>query len=235
MKTSICLLTYNRLGIVARCFRSLAPTLQRPDVEWRILDNASTDGTAEWLLKLASNHNNVHVTLSAQNLGVAGGRALLFDQAQGDIIVSLDSDVEARNPQWLDCLTAPLQDISRGIAGQGGHFITPQWGLLPAPPETPQEVDVLSGYCQAFRRKLITDYGVRVDTGYNYGGAEDDDFCAQIAALRLKVWHTGSVGLHHIYSGTWNLGGKSLYPQMRRRFYNKWKDAKVFMFQKEVA
>lgn len=235
MKTSICLLTYNRLGIVARCFRSLALTLQNPDVEWRILDNASTDGTAQWLLKMAPQHKNVHVTLSAQNLGVAGGRALLFDQAQGDIIVSLDSDVEARNPQWLELLTKPLENIRVGIAGQGGHFITSDWGLEAAPPNEPKEVDVLSGYCQAFRRKLITQYGVRLDAGYNYGGAEDDDFCAQIAALRLKVWHTGNVGLHHIYSGTWNLGGKSLYPQMRRRLYDKWKDRNVFKFQESVA
>lgn len=215
---SLLFLTYNRRGIQARCFRSLAPTLHRDDVEWVILDNASRDGSAEWLLKMAARYANVQIELSAVNLGVAGGRKRLLELAAGDMLVFLDSDVEARQSDWLDRLLAPLQDRTVGLVGAMGHFIEgPQWKTRRVDPAYAGRVDVLSGYCQAFRRDLLG-RGVAVDTGFNYGGAEDDDFCFQVAAQGLQVVQQ-PVGLHHVFSGTWNT---RLYPQMRARLKTKW-------------
>lgn len=220
---SLLFLTYNRRGIQARCFRSLASTLRRDDVEWIILDNASRDGSAEWLLKMAGRYANVRIELSAVNLGVAGGRKRLLELAAGDTLVFLDSDVEARQSNWLDQLLVPLQDRTVGLVGAMGHFIEgSQWKTRRADPAYAGRVDVLSGYCQAFRRDLLG-LGVAVDTGFNYGGAEDDDFCFQVAAQGLQVIQQ-PVGLHHVFSGTWNT---RLYPQMRARLKAKWQDKGV--------
>ncbi|MHC4301322.1 MAG: glycosyltransferase [Planctomycetota bacterium] len=73
MKVSLLFLTYNRRGIVARCFQSMASTLRDPRIEWRVLDNGSTDGTAEWLQRFAAQHGNVHVTLRADNTDCVNG------------------------------------------------------------------------------------------------------------------------------------------------------------------
>ncbi|MBZ0310600.1 MAG: glycosyltransferase [Anaerolineae bacterium] len=221
---SLLFLTYNRRGIAARCFCSLAPTLHRSDVEWVILDNASTDGTADWLLKMAGRYSNIHLELSAKNHGVAGGRKRLLELAQGDNLVFLDSDIEARNSNWLDTLLAPLSNPAIGITGAAGHRLNERWQPIRVAPDYNGKVDVLSGYCQAFRRDVL-DRGVVIDTSFNHGGAEDDDFCLQIASKGLEVWQVTNIGIHHIFSGTWNT---ALYPQMRARLKAKWSAVYAF-------
>lgn len=202
MKISLLFLTYNRLGIVARCFQSLASTLRDPVIEWRVLDNGSTDGTAEWLWKFAAQYDNVHVTLRADNTGVAGGRDILFAQALGDIIVSLDSDVEAQRAGWLDQLIAPLMVPDVGLCGIGGQWITENWQWYePAPEGYRGECDTVSGYCQAFRRDLL-DQGVEMDLTFNPYWHEDTDLAMQIQALGYRVMCVGDIGLTHIYAGS---------------------------------
>lgn len=221
---SLLFLTYNRRGIVARCFRSLAPTLHRSDVEWVILDNASTDGTADWLLKMAARYPNVRLELSAKNHGVAGGRTRLLELAQGDTLAFLDSDIEARRPDWLDTLLAPLSNPAIGMTGAAGHTLGERWQAIRVASDYTGKVDVLSGYCQAFRRDVL-DRGVKIDTSFNHGGAEDDDFCLQVASKGLEVWQVAGIGIHHIFSGTWNT---ALYPQMRARLKAKWSAVHAF-------
>lgn len=227
---SLLFLTYNRRGIQARCFRSLVSTLHRDDVEWIILDNASRDGSAEWLLKMAARYANVQIELSAINLGVAGGRKRLLEHAAGDTLVFLDSDVEARQSDWLDSLVQPLQDTSVGLIGAMGHWIDARWQTRQCDPTYTGQVDVLSGYCQAFRRDLLS-RGVSIDTTFNYGGAEDDDFCFQVTAQGLQVIQQ-PVGLHHVFSGTWNT---RLYPQMRTRLKAKWQGKGVIQRERITA
>jgi glycosyltransferase involved in cell wall biosynthesis len=202
MKVSLLFLTYNRRGIVARCFQSLASTLRDPMIEWRILDNGSTDGTAEWLMKFAAQYDNVHVALCADNTGIAGGRQLLFEQALGDIIVSMDSDVEARWAGWLDRLIAPLDDPQVGLCGPAGHWLTEGWRWYdPVPNGYQGECDTVSGYCQVFRRNVL-DCGVEMDMFYNPYWHEDTDLAMQIKSLGYRVECVGDVGLTHIYAGS---------------------------------
>lgn len=227
INTSLLFLTYNRLGIVARCFRSLAPTLHRDDVEWVILDNASSDGTADWLLKMARRYPNIRIELAAKNRGVSGGRTRLLELAQGDTLLFLDSDIEARQTDWLERLTAPLANLEIGICGAAGHYLNSRWQTRPAPPHFEGQVDILSGYCQAFRRDVL-ERGVNIDLSFNFGGAEDDDFCSQIASHGLKVWQVPNIGLHHIFSGTWNT---ALYPHMRAKYQQKWQGKGVVLHE----
>lgn len=208
---SLLFLTYNRRGIVARCFRSMASTLHRDDVEWRILDNGSTDGTADWLLKLAARYPNVHVELHALNTGVAGGRDRLFRQAQGKVIISLDSDVEARSPLWLERLTAPLRDHDEvWVAGPGGCWVKPHWlGYDAAPADYAGPVDVVSGFCQAWKRTAF-ERGVAMDLKFNLRWHEDSDAALQAQALGGQVWHTGDIGLFHVFSLTGDTGDSAV-------------------------
>ena len=93
IKYSLLLLTYNRLGVTARCLRSLAPMLHREDVEWLIVDNASSDGTAQWLLKVAARYPQVRLMLRSDNAGVAGGRQILLDAARGQTLIMVSKPI----------------------------------------------------------------------------------------------------------------------------------------------
>jgi glycosyltransferase involved in cell wall biosynthesis len=122
---SILMLTHNRKGMVMRCLRSLG--IEHPAVEWIILDNASTDGTAQFLLDTAREHGRMRVYLSGENKGVSGGRDWLLQQVNSDTLVFLDSDVVALEPHWLEKLVEPLESPATGLCGPGGNWVTPGW------------------------------------------------------------------------------------------------------------
>lgn len=227
MKATCVFLTYNRKGIVSRCFCSLAPMLLEYEFEWIILDNASTDGTAEYLRKLAKRYP-VKVKLSAKNRGVAGGREILFDMAQNPIIISLDSDVEAREKDWFIPLVETAQNATVGIVGAMGWFLQSDWKIKQAPPSATVEVDILSGYCHVFRRDLLEK--VRLDQAFNYGGAEDDDMSFQAKAAGYSIWQCGNVPLTHIFSNTWD---GSRYDQHRAKFRQKWEGKGLAKFERQ--
>jgi len=229
---SFLFLTRDRLGVTARCFRSLADTLRRDDVEWRIIDNGSTDGTAEWLLRVAAAYpGKVHVTLRADNTGVAGGRQLLLDAARGDTLIILDADVEARRAGWLERLTAPLADPGVGICGPAGHWITPGWQWYePVPVGYVGPADVVSGYCQAFRRDVIE--GFQMDMTFNPYFCEDSDMCLWIRSRGYEVWSTGDIGLYHVYAGTGNYGQG---PMKQKYLASKWRGKGLVRYEREAA
>jgi len=190
------------LGVAMRCFRSLKETMHRAEVETLVLDQGSTDGTAEWLLRLKGGIPNFLPLLSTKNWGVAGGRQELLDRAKGDILIFLDSDVVAINGDWLDLLIAPLLDgASVGLAGPGGHWVLPDWQWYdPVEKGYAGEVDTVSGFCQAFTRSSIA--GFAMDPYFNPYWHEDTDMAMYIKSRGEKVWCTGDIGLHHIFSGS---------------------------------
>jgi GT2 family glycosyltransferase len=225
---SLTFLTYNRLGIVARCLRSFLPAIQAGH-QIVILDNASTDGTAEWLLKLARQYPNITVELSAVNLGVAGGRSRLLELATGEIVAFLDSDTKIVKPDFLERMITPLQNPNVGVTGAAGWRVQPDWSIQPAGNVTGQ-VDILSGYCHFYRRDVI-ERGLHFDLAFNGIGAEDDDLCCQVMAMGLQVWQVADCGLFHVFSGTWNTPGG--YSRGRQLHRHKWQAQELMQFQRD--
>jgi glycosyltransferase involved in cell wall biosynthesis len=203
-------------------------TLYREDVSLSILDNASSDGTAEWLLEVVANLNipNLRLVLSCENLGVSGGRDFLLRNSTGDILIFADSDIVVTDGEWLNRLCEPLGRPTVGISGPGGHNITIypngawRWFVEKDTPE-PGEVDVVSGYLQAFRRDVVS-RGAYVDTCYGRYWLEDSDFCLQLAEMGYKVWCTGDVGVRHLFTNSANDdSGKQKMNYMAGKFAGK--------------
>jgi N-acetylglucosaminyl-diphospho-decaprenol L-rhamnosyltransferase len=71
-----------------------------------VVDNASTDGTAELV---ADEYPQVRLLLSASNSGFAGGVAQALAQVTTPHVVLLNNDATAE-PGWLAALLAPLAD-----------------------------------------------------------------------------------------------------------------------------
>jgi GT2 family glycosyltransferase len=228
-KISLLLMTYNRKGAAARCFRSLLPAIERPDVETLILDNASADGCQDYMYAMVNWWRRtaaVHLWLSAANMGVAGGRNFLMSKAQGDIFVILDSDVIAQDDGWLEQLIEPLNKPEVGIAGPAGHWIPVdpagnwQW-FQPVRPGYVGEVDTVSGYCQAFRRKVWDD-GFRIDEYYNPYWHDDTQTCLAIKESGLAVWCDSTLPLMHIYAGSGDDGrGREKFKHLEGTFKGK--------------
>lgn len=220
---SILMLTCNNVAKAQKCLASWLPVIKDDYIrEWLVLDNASSDGTATWLRSFAAHSAKIRVIYSRQNLGCAGGRAVLFKQAQGDLLLSLDSDVQLFNRQAVRTLAAELDNPRIGIVGDHGGGVRADWTWTSeAPAGYEGEIPVISGYCQMFRRSALQH--AALDMFYNPYWLEDSDFCFQ---LREKLGQVGFVrrcGVRHVWSGT-NNGGTLAQQHKWEYFRQKWQD-----------
>jgi len=219
IKYSILMLTHNRLSTMQACWRSLEGTRRRTDVEFIILDNASADGTPEWLF--AQQGERVCVERSLENLGVAKGRNMLSRMAHGDILIFLDSDTIIEDEGWLATLTAPFEHENIGVVGCAGCLVRWELPLLfTLSPRLPGLVDVVSGWCLAARREVFQ--GAAFDEDYGLFHEEDSDFCMQARRHGYDVWGTGYIGVQHTPG---NSGSEySAREKTLARFRLKWQE-----------
>lgn len=96
-----CIVTCDRLPLTKRCVESYLDT-KRPRDRVVVVDNASTDGTRDWLCGL----EDVGIILNRENRypGAAtnqGWDALLYDYAQAPLLHRSDNDIEYL-PGWGD-------------------------------------------------------------------------------------------------------------------------------------
>jgi GT2 family glycosyltransferase len=112
MGTAIVILNWN--GV--RWLERFLPTVlaHRGQASVIVADNASTDGSVQWL---GTNFPAVRTIVLAQNLGFAGGYNEALRQIGAERYVLLNSDVEV-TPGWLDALEARLDADPRMAACQ---------------------------------------------------------------------------------------------------------------------
>jgi hypothetical protein len=156
---SIVFLTHNRLDMTKKCLNSYLKCLDKEEIiEMLILDNNSDEDTITYLKELQKIHNKIKIIFSNENLGVCGGRIILFEEAEGDIIISLDSDSYLIDNSFFDRITELLYDEKYGIIGISGAFIKGwEFGSQEDVKDIEIEefnVDHIAGCCQAFRKDL---------------------------------------------------------------------------------
>ena len=208
-KISVIILTHNRLEAVKKCFESLKKILKRKDIfEFIILDNASKDGTAEFVKEFSKTSPKIKVVFSPKNLGCAGGRNTLIKIAKGNIILILDSDIEITSEKFIDTMLEKLEQPEVGIVGLQGNYLDPSTMVFEELPENFEGyADFISGFCQMFKSEVL-EKGCEIDTFYNPYYAEDVDFCYQIKKnLNLNVYAISKQGSGVIHNwGQTNLG-----------------------------
>ncbi len=106
---SICIVTYNRVGMLKKCVEAIIPSLKGVNYELIIWDNASTDGTGEYLKGL-ENNERVRVILNEKNIGTnAKGKAI--ELAKGEFIIGVDDDVIEFPANWVQDMVMAYKRI----------------------------------------------------------------------------------------------------------------------------
>jgi GT2 family glycosyltransferase len=105
---TVSIVTFNGLKWLPGCFSSLGAQTLPPD-EILVFDNASSDGTVEWLRAEAVLDSRVVVEESTTNLGFAMGHNRNIFRAQGGFICLLNQDVEL-DEQFLEMAMRPFSD-----------------------------------------------------------------------------------------------------------------------------
>ncbi len=91
------------------------------DYEIVIADNASTDGTVQYLKELETKHKHIRVQYNEENLGCPGGRNTMIKMAKGEYLIMLDYDVQIHSfleggKDWIDYMLKTLDSIDSNQA-----------------------------------------------------------------------------------------------------------------------
>ncbi len=123
-KVSVAVLSWNGRHHLETCLAALRQQ-NDPGVPWEILvlDNGSTDGTAEWLRRERP-PGLAHLRLieSPVNLGFCAGNNRLVAEAEGDAVAFLNNDTRPR-PEWLARLVAAFSAAADDVAAVSGQIV----------------------------------------------------------------------------------------------------------------
>ena len=112
-RISIIMPVYNGVSWIGECIESIR---QQTDTNWEllVLDDHSTDGTTELVLKLAEEDSRILPILRQKN-GVSAARNEGLEKAQGEFIMFVDAD-DKLDPQMLSVLRAMLGQTESDLA-----------------------------------------------------------------------------------------------------------------------
>lgn len=129
MRVAVLSLTRDRLDYTQHCFQTLHD-LAGCDFDHYVLDQASEDGTQEWLRDV---YDPDYLSLYPENIGISRGLNRLlgwaFENADYDVIVKVDNDCELVTE---DC----LRDCALFVTRHPGWLISPRIEGLNNPPPT---------------------------------------------------------------------------------------------------
>ncbi|MHB9132527.1 MAG: glycosyltransferase family 2 protein [Armatimonadota bacterium] len=127
---SLVIPSLNKLVYTRRCLESLLLTTGG-EIEFVIVDNGSTDGTAEYLLafrgQAAAQDIPLTVILNDRNVGACTARNQAIGLCRGTEVAFLDNDIALRDRNWLSVLRETL------YADDKTAVVTPKL-LFPFPP-----------------------------------------------------------------------------------------------------
>ena len=201
-KASIIIPVFNKLELTRQCLTTLAAATTMPEYEVIIVDNASTDGTAEFLAALGG---DVQVIRNPENHGFAIACNQGAKAARGEFLLFLNNDT-IPTEGWLNALVDEVErhpDVAvvgskllyedgtiqhAGVAFSRIVF-TPYHIYRKFPADSPmvnrrREFQCVTGACMLVRREVFEQVG-RFDEGFK-NGFEDVDLCLKI---REQGWH----------------------------------------------
>jgi GT2 family glycosyltransferase len=127
-KVSVAVVSWNGRSHLETCLQALAAQ-DAPGVDWEVLvlDNGSTDGTAEWLRR--ERPPRVRLIESRYNVGFCAGNNRLVAEAAGDAVALLNNDTRPRS-DWLGALVEALGSAPADVAAVSGQIVDWEGGRL---------------------------------------------------------------------------------------------------------
>lgn len=256
---SIIIVSWNVCGLLRACLSSLPASLspsasptshllphvsRLPPPETIVIDNASTDGSADMV---ANDFPGVRLIRNTENIGFGRANNQGIVLAQGHYILLLNSDTllppgvlaqlvdfMETHPQAGACSPRLLLpdgrpqpyafggDPSLGyLLRRGVNRLLFKRPLHDWAATTSQPVDWVSGACLLLRREALQQTGGFDEAFFMY--FEDVDLCLRLRQAGWQVWHHPAVGITHIggQSLKQNPAAQAAYQQSLRHFYRK--------------
>jgi GT2 family glycosyltransferase len=256
-KISVVILSHNKIDYTRTCIHSLLAT-DYPDWEIVIIDNGSTDGTAEWLknFQKEAETGNAHVQLifNPGNIGCSTARNQGIEAASGELIAFCDNDIALRNRNWLRIMAEDLRSPDVGMVGPKIIYPFAPYNIQCAGAAVTQsgriqfigrgenrdeplynarkEVQCLISACCMTKKSVLDKVG-GFDEVFNPVEYEDIDLCYRIRWHGFKILYNPAAEMYHFESvtteGTESLPNTYLIVKHSLIFKERWKH----MFEKE--
>ncbi|QDC96506.1 glycosyltransferase [Candidatus Methylopumilus universalis] len=241
---SIVVLCFNHFNETTKpCLEKIIKSKTKHSFEIVVVDNASNDGTQDFLRKFKkeNNHINIQLIFNTVNKGFSAGNNDGIDAATGDLIVLLNNDTLVSN-FWLDkfykhldqnknCgLAAPITNYAgteqkinfEGLTETNYEKLTKAYTLINKGAFF--KTNRLSFFCVVFRKNIIGKVG-KLDPIYSIGMFEDDDYCQRVANFGYSIdvlkdcfiYHKGSATFKYLSSEEYS----SLFNKNRLLYKNK--------------
>ena len=238
MKTSIIIPVHNQPALTRLCVDSIRKHTRPGSYELIIVDNGSTDGTAEWL----DHQPDVRVIRLGNNAGFPAACNRGLAEAEGDHLLLLNNDTVV-TPRWLDNLLDALH--SGGRVGAVGpvtnaaayHTAIPvayrsleeMWRFAEAhnrpDPAKREERVKLVGFCLLLKREAFEKAGF-LDERFSPGNFEDDDYSLRLRLAGYRLLLCRDTFIHHFGSASFRAGGRGAFAELLARngekFAAKW-------------
>lgn len=228
IKTSIILLTYNKLEYTQACIDSIRQYTPRGTYQLIVVDNCSTDGTREWLAE----QTDVLTIFNEENVGFPKGCNQGIEVATGDSVLLLNNDVLVTD-QWLslmnDCLyssddigaVGPVTNSAYGDQEVLANYSTLEemWDFAnsynsSSAPKWEQRLKLI-GFCMLIKKEVVEKVGL-LDEIFSPGMCEDSDYSVRIMQTGYKLMLCQNVFIHHF--GSTSFGEM---PEQRQQLWNR--------------
>jgi GT2 family glycosyltransferase len=139
---SIIIVNWNGRELLARCIESIIKHPPSAPYEIVVVDNASTDGSVEWLRAAHSNgwlrETNLRLIKNAENVGFGRANNIAFRQTDARMLLLLNSDTEVREGA-IDRLIETLKSNEKA-GGCGPKLLNTDGSLQPSVSRNPTTV-----------------------------------------------------------------------------------------------
>ena len=222
MDISFIIINWNTRDLLVDCLHSIEKQVKGYSFETFVVDNNSSDGSADRVKELF--HNRVNLIRNSENMGFARANNQAIKSAKGRYVILLNSDT-VLNEKTVSGLVTFL--ASHKDAAMAGPRMTDENGKLqnsydnfPAlitellnksilrilfpgkfagkslKTDLPFEVDSLIGACIAIRSEAIKEVGM-FDEDYFFF-LEETDWCFRMRRAGWKIFHQPEIDIIHL-------------------------------------
>lgn len=251
MTVSVIIVSWNARDYLAQCLSSLSSEVCQYPMEIIVVDNASSDGSPDYV---ESNYSNVHLIRNVENLGFAKANNIGISLSTGKYLCFVNSDVKV----LPDCITRLVEYCEehpeigmvgpRIIGGDGqlqrscrgfptvwntfcralaldGIFKNLQmftgYSLRYWTQNSLREVDILIGCFWLIRRQALEQVGLLDETFFIYG--EDMDWCRRFWGKGWLVVFLPSAEAIHYGGGSSSNAPIRFYIEKQKADLQYWK------------
>lgn len=242
-RVSVVVVCYNQWALTQRCLESLDACADGVPLQVIAVDNASSDGTAEGLVRWQAQAPDRRVAvIQTQNLGFAGGVNAGMAHANGDYLVVLNNDTIV-TPGWARGLRRHFEREPRlglicpvtnnigneakvELPGDGPAAVLREArGYTRAHAGQWLRLQTAAFFCVMLPRRVWEEIGP-MDERFFPGFFEDDDYCRRLQAAGYEIGCAEDVFVFHELSASFDREGaqrkQEIFERNRRLYEEKW-------------